>query len=117
MNTVTKDFKAVWENCLAIIKDNVYETAFKTWFVPIVPVALENSTLVIQLPSHLFYEWLEEHYVNLLKKVIKRELGVTGKLQYKVLMEKQAVKEYAHEDDSGSVLGDILGAAIENSRK
>jgi acyl-[acyl carrier protein]--UDP-N-acetylglucosamine O-acyltransferase len=29
-----------------------------------VPVALENSTLVIQLPSHLFYEWLEEHYVN-----------------------------------------------------
>ena len=70
MNTVTKDYNAVWNNCLAIIKDNVDDTAYKTWFEPIVPVALENSTLVIQLPSHLFYEWLEEHYVNLLKKVI-----------------------------------------------
>lgn len=34
-----------------------------------------------------------------------------------VAMEKQAVKTYANQDDSGSVLGDILGAAIENSKK
>jgi small subunit ribosomal protein S1 len=34
-----------------------------------------------------------------------------------VAMEKQAVKEYANQADSGSVLGDILGAAIENSKK
>ena len=34
-----------------------------------------------------------------------------------VTLEKQAVKEYANEADSGSVLGDILGAAIENSKK
>ncbi|MDR1338205.1 MAG: 30S ribosomal protein S1 [Rickettsiales bacterium] len=32
-------------------------------------------------------------------------------------MEKQAVKEYSNQADSGSVLGDILGAAIENSKK
>ncbi|MDR0726876.1 MAG: 30S ribosomal protein S1 [Rickettsiales bacterium] len=32
-------------------------------------------------------------------------------------MEKQAVKEFANQADSGSVLGDILGAAIENSKK
>ncbi|MCQ2272441.1 MAG: chromosomal replication initiator protein DnaA [Bacteroidales bacterium] len=98
MDTLTRDFNLVWKNCLEVIKDNVDEVAFQTWFLPIVPVALENSTLVIQLPSHLFYEWLEEHYVNLLKKVIKRELGATGKLQYKVLMEKQSKP-----DDSKSI--------------
>ena len=32
-------------------------------------------------------------------------------------LEKQAVKEFSNEADSGSVLGDILGAAIENSKK
>jgi hypothetical protein len=32
-------------------------------------------------------------------------------------MEKQAVKDYANQTDSGSVLGDILGAAIESSKK
>jgi small subunit ribosomal protein S1 len=34
-----------------------------------------------------------------------------------VAMEKQAVKDYATSADSGSVLGDILGAAIESSKK
>ncbi len=34
-----------------------------------------------------------------------------------VAMEKQAVKDYANEDKGGSVLGDILGAAIESSKK
>jgi chromosomal replication initiator protein len=38
----------------------------------------------------MFYEWLEEHYINLLKKVIKKELGATGKLQYRVVMEKKS---------------------------
>lgn len=89
-NKVAQDFRQVWENCLIVIKDIIEENAFNTWFKPIIPVALENSTLIIQLPSHLFYEWLEEHYVNLLKKVIKKELGSSGKLQYRVVMEKQA---------------------------
>lgn len=92
-NTITKDFNGVWNSCLQIIKDNVPEDAFNTWFKPITAVALEGSTLIIKLPSHLFYEWLEEHYVNLLKRVIKRELGPTGKLQYQVLMEKQTTPE------------------------
>ena len=34
-----------------------------------------------------------------------------------VTLEKHAVKEFSNEADSGSVLGDILGAAIENSKK
>lgn len=89
VNKNVQDYKNLWDNCLAIIRDNVEENSFKTWFEPIVPVGLENNTLIIQLPSHLYYEWLEEHYVNLLKKVIKKELGNSGKLQYRVVIEKQ----------------------------
>ncbi|MCR4738374.1 MAG: chromosomal replication initiator protein DnaA [Bacteroidales bacterium] len=86
---LTKDFRSVWGNCLSTIKDIVEEEAYETWFVPIVPVALEDNTLIIQLPSHLYYESLEEHYVNVLKSVIKKELGPSGKLKYKIVMEQQ----------------------------
>lgn len=34
-----------------------------------------------------------------------------------VALEKQAIKEYSNEQSSGSLLADILGAAIENSKK
>ena len=94
VSKITKDFQQVWSNCLNIIRDNIDELNFKTWFVPIIPVGIEKTTLILQVPSHMFYEWLEEHYLNLLKTVIKKELGSTGKLQYRIVMEK---KEHATE--------------------
>jgi len=84
---MSKDFNQVWENCLQIIGDNVSAQAFKTWFEPIKPVRLENNVLTIQVPSQFFYEWLEEHYVALLKKIIRKELGTEGRLEYSIIME------------------------------
>ena len=62
---------SVWNNCLAFIKDNIQPQAFKTWFLPIKPVKLQDNALSIQVPSKFFYEWLEEHYVKLLKEAIQ----------------------------------------------
>ena len=70
----------VWERCLKVIKDNINYQSFKTWFSPIKSVRLDNNVLTIQVPSQFFYEWLEEHYIHLLKKTIKSELGNTGRL-------------------------------------
>ena len=77
----------VWENCLNFIKDNIQPQAFKTWFEPIVAVKLDNHALSIQVPSKFFYEWLEEHYVKILKVALTKELGVNAKLVYIIKME------------------------------
>ncbi|HEX8516575.1 MAG TPA: chromosomal replication initiator protein DnaA [Bacteroidia bacterium] len=82
-----KAYVKVWESCLEIIKDNVSSQSFKTWFEPIKPVKLSSSVLTIQVPSQFFYEWLEEHYITLLKKTIKKELGSEGRLEYSIIME------------------------------
>ncbi len=82
-----KNFQQVWDNCLQIFKDNVTFQAFKTWFEPIKPIKLENNVLTIQVPSQFFYEWLEEHYIMLLKKTIKKLLGDNGRLEYSIIME------------------------------
>lgn len=82
-----RNAQEVWENCLKIIKDNIHYQSYKTWFVPIKALKLENNVLTIQVPSQFFYEWLEEHYIGLLKKTIKKELGVDGRLEYSIIME------------------------------
>ncbi len=82
-----KAFTKVWESCLGIIKDNVSSQSFKTWFEPIKPIKLSANVLTIQVPSQFFYEWLEEHYITLLKKTIKKELGSEGRLEYSIIME------------------------------
>lgn len=78
---------AVWDKCLGIIKDNVSWRTFQTWFEPVKAVALTGNVLTLQVPSQFFYEWLEEHYVTLLAKTIKRVLGKEGRLEYRILMD------------------------------
>ncbi|MGB6151917.1 MAG: chromosomal replication initiator protein DnaA [Pricia sp.] len=78
---------SVWNNCLVFINDNIQPQAFKTWFEPIKPVKLSDNALSIQVPSKFFYEWLEEHYVKLLKVALTKELGETAKLVYVIRME------------------------------
>ncbi|MHC5202799.1 chromosomal replication initiator protein DnaA [Myroides sp. LJL119] len=86
--------ESVWNNCLEFIKDNIQDQAFKTWFMPIKAIELVNNELAIQVPSKFFYEWLEEHYVHLLKSALTRYLGADARLLYKIQMEsKQASKQ------------------------
>ncbi|HPD95282.1 MAG: chromosomal replication initiator protein DnaA [Bacteroidales bacterium] len=84
--------KDVWQNCLKIIKDNVTPISFQTWFEPIIPVKLEKNVLTIQVPSPFFYEYLEEQYIDLLRKTLRKELGSDAKLEYSVVMENSAFR-------------------------
>ena len=82
-----KNADKVWTSCLKIIKDIVEWQHYKTWFEPIKPVSIKNNVLVIQVPSQFFFEYLEEHYVNLLAKTLKRELGKTARLEYRIMVD------------------------------
>jgi chromosomal replication initiator protein len=83
---MTMNSHTVWESCLRTIKNSIGLQSYKTWFEPIKPVHLDGAVLTIQVPNKFFYEWLEEHYVGLLKATIKKELGDKGKLEYQILM-------------------------------
>jgi chromosomal replication initiator protein len=82
-----KTHEQVWTCCLAIIRDIVEWQHFKTWFEPIRPIALKDNVLTIHVPSQFFYEYLEEHYVNLLAKTLKRELGKDARLEYRIMVD------------------------------
>ena len=85
--------ESVWSSVLNIIRDNISEQSFKTWFEPILPVELQKNVLTIQVPSQFFYEWLEEHYVALLRKTLQRELGADARLEYRIVVENSDVNK------------------------
>ncbi len=88
-------YQDVWNNCLNIIRDNVTTQNFKTWFKPIKAVAINKQILTIQVPSQFFYEWLENNYITLIKKTLKRELGKDARLEYNILLDNpRAEKPY-----------------------
>ncbi|OEK07225.1 chromosomal replication initiator protein DnaA [Roseivirga misakiensis] len=89
---MVKSEKSVWEDCLRFIKSQVQEQSYKTWFEPIKPLGLNETTITIQVPSQFFYEYLEEHYVHLLRECVQNELGPEGKLEYSVIVDSGSVQ-------------------------
>lgn len=90
----------VWQNCLQTIRGNVNTQSFKTWFEPIKAVQLKESVLTIQVPNRFFYEWLEEHYLSLLKTAVTKELGPKANLEYQIFVQN-------HRDIKGNTLESI----------
>ncbi|WP_372776018.1 chromosomal replication initiator protein DnaA [Mangrovibacterium sp.] len=86
---MTNDHLGVWGRCLSVIRDNVPAISFKTWFEPIVPLHIDKQVLTIQVPSPFFYEYLEEQYIDLLRKTLRKEVGHEAKLEYVVVMGNQ----------------------------
>lgn len=80
------EHQTAWGKCLDIIRDNVPGSSFKTWFEPIEPIKLKNKVLTIQVPSAFFYEYLEEQFIDILRKTLRMVLGNGAKLEYNVVM-------------------------------
>ena len=83
--------KALWDNCLSLIKENVTEQQFRTWFATIVFESYneETRTLLVQVPSRYVYEYLEQYYVELLSKALTRCFGQRIQLTYRVVMDEE----------------------------
>ena len=79
--------QALWDNCLNLIRANVTEQQFKTWFAPITfeSYSEQDHTLLVQVPSPYVYEYLEQYYVGLLSKVLARVFGTNVILRYRIV--------------------------------
>ena len=69
---IENNLKEMWNNCLQVIKDNVPEKSFNTWFAPIEPIKYENNTLLIGVPTHFFYEMLAGPFLNIMRKAFEK---------------------------------------------
>ncbi|MBO7468655.1 MAG: chromosomal replication initiator protein DnaA [Bacteroidales bacterium] len=89
---MSKNLYEIWNECLAMIRENVPPQAYSTWFEPIKPVDFKNGLLTIQVPSDFFYEFLETHYIKVIKATIRKVLGPEGKLEYSIMMDNNVNK-------------------------
>ena len=83
--------KALWDNSLTLIRENVSEQQFETWFKPIVFESYKpaTKTLLVKVPSTFFYEYLEANFVDLLSKVLHRNFGEGIRLTYRVVTDQE----------------------------
>ena len=85
--------ESLWKKCLEIIRDNVNDKAYSTWFRPIVPIKYEGNDFTIQVPSHFFYEYIEEQYAHLIHSTLTRLTGKNVIINYRVFVDNSDEKK------------------------
>ena len=99
-----KSHKALWDNCLHLISQNVTEQTFKTWFEPIVfeSYSEEEKTVLVQVPSPYIYEYLEQYYVRLMAWALQNSFKANVRLKYRLVTDKENKKNQEWESDAPS---------------
>ena len=75
---------SIWNHFLRIVEQIVEPQKYTTWFKPVRPVSMVDSTLTVEVPSDFFREYLEATYLDVIKKTLKRVIGADAKLVYLV---------------------------------
>ena len=80
-----------WNNALALIRANVTEQVYNTWFQKIVFESFNDATktVLLQVPSPYVCEYVEENYVQLLGKALRENFCDDVRLQYRVVTDKE----------------------------
>lgn len=78
-----KNHKQLWDECLAIIADNIPQEQFDSWFRPISSISFEDGNLTLGVPSAFFVEHLESCFMRIIATVLRRVYGPDVKLLYR----------------------------------
>ena len=92
--------KRVWQTVKKSIKTEIPSHAFNTWITPIKPVALNVDELILEVPNQFFYEWLNAHYKETIKRKAFDGKGEPLNVKYTVSTEpKKYINQVNEEKD------------------
>jgi chromosomal replication initiator protein len=73
-----------WADCLSFIRNNIGESQFNIWFAPISFHSYGDGLLRLKVPSMSFIEFIEAHFVKLIRTTIAKFYGSGTQLKYLV---------------------------------
>jgi len=62
--------EALWQSCLEIIQTKTKKESFYTWFRPTRGIPADGHILKVAVPNGFVAEWLEEHYIELIRQAL-----------------------------------------------
>ena len=81
----------LWSECQQILRDNLSQSAYQTWFASVDAIQWENNLLVLQVRSQFIVDYIEENYLDILSRVLRKVFGANVRLEYRVLMAGSSV--------------------------
>ncbi|MCM1369664.1 MAG: chromosomal replication initiator protein DnaA [Candidatus Amulumruptor caecigallinarius] len=77
-----KNFKSNWNKCLELIRSNIGEERFSTWFSKVDALEFCDGCLVLKVPTHFYMDKLENDFYNVMRSALRHVFGCNVKLEY-----------------------------------
>jgi chromosomal replication initiator protein len=81
---LTDSLEDTWQSILNVIRENINQRSFSTWFAPVKAKKIAEDFIEIIVPNRFFCEWIENHYSKLLQNAIAQILGDSKKVKFLV---------------------------------
>ena len=72
----------LWNKVIKIIKEKITKQNFDTWINPVQLQSLEDGRIVLTVPNRFFRDWLQEHYLSLIRESLLSETGVIYNIEF-----------------------------------
>ena len=82
----------LWSECQQILQDNLSQSAYQTWFAPVEAIRWEDNVLVLQARSQFVVDYIEDNYLDLLSRVLRKIFGANVQLEYRILMAGDSIE-------------------------
>lgn len=77
-----------WDACIGFIRQQIPEHAFQTWFAPLEMHSYAGGVLTVSTPNRYVYEYIEEHYLDVLTRALVTAFGEGIQLKYRIRAEQ-----------------------------
>jgi chromosomal replication initiator protein len=92
--------KKFWTECLSLIKQQITNQAFETWFSDVEVLDINKEEIKLQVPNQYHYEWLEQKYRHLINDVLT-EVGKNPRVvNYSVIVSNKKINEIPKLNDN-----------------
>ena len=85
------EMNELWSKILEIIKGELGPQSYNSWFINTKIIKFEDQELTISVPSGFCKDWLEKHYMEFIKDILKRTINVDDNLKIEFEIEHQNI--------------------------
>jgi chromosomal replication initiator protein len=82
--------EVIWVQTLNLLKENINQQAYETWFEPIRFVEANDKSIVLGVPNKFFKNWIEEHYRDTITGVLEKVCSKGLAIEFVILPESHA---------------------------
>ena len=84
MDNIKINHEKIWTEVKESLVRELPSHAYNTWFEPILPIAINETELVLEVPNQFFFEWIESHYHDTIESAVKEKFKNDFSVKYTI---------------------------------